>query len=253
MYGLSASNLSEHSLEGQDIMNKLAKNLPSLQDIISKSHFEILIFYNELINKTINFEKKDEIKGLCESGGKYEDAPHVIEILLPTICSYLTHWWPHGPSATASLSPPVVTGPPIIQVHGPGKKAGDPHHQQQPIAALTDASHAAMAMNERQLTAVTSDLMNQTLGYILRLVSNNIEVKNAPWMNTIASFSQSIISTSTSTDLLERNFLPVSAKIVEKARELIQREMSMKTFTRNVDSTDRESIESDLQKGTFNL
>lgn len=35
MYGLSASNLSEHSLEGQDIMNKLAKNLPSLQDIIS--------------------------------------------------------------------------------------------------------------------------------------------------------------------------------------------------------------------------
>jgi ryanodine receptor 2 len=42
MYGLSASNLSEHSLEGQDIMNKLAKNLPSLQDIISMS----FVFYN---------------------------------------------------------------------------------------------------------------------------------------------------------------------------------------------------------------
>ena len=95
--------------------------------------------------------------------------------------------------------------------------------------------------------------MNQVLGYILRLVSNNIEEKHAPWMNTIASFSQSIISTSTSTDLLERNFLPVSAKIVEKARELTQRELSMKTFTRNVDSTDRESIESDLQKGKIEL
>ena len=56
-------------------MNKLSKNLPSLQE-------------------TIN-----EIKSLCESGGKYEDAPHVIEILLPTICSYLNYWWSYGPSA----------------------------------------------------------------------------------------------------------------------------------------------------------
>lgn len=94
--------------------------------------------------------------------------------------------------------------------------------------------------------------MNQVLGYILQLISNNFEEKNAPWMNSIASFSQSIISSSTSNDLLERNFLPVSAKIVEKARELIQREMSMKTFTRNIDSADRETIESDLQKGLNN-
>lgn len=125
-----------------------------------------------------------------------------------------------------------------------------PHGQQglqQPGAAADQ-----LGVDDRQLTAVTSDLMNQVLGYILQLISNNFEEKNAPWMNSIASFSQSIISSSTSNDLLERNFLPVSAKIVEKARELIQREMSMKTFTRNIDSADRETIESDLQKGLNN-
>lgn len=56
-------------------MNKLSKNLPTLQE-------------------TIN-----EIRSLCESEGRYEDAPHVIEILLPTVCSYLNYWWNYGPSA----------------------------------------------------------------------------------------------------------------------------------------------------------
>ena len=75
MFGLSEANLSEHSLEGQDIMNKVSKNLPSLQDLVN------------------------EIGSMCESGVKYEEAPHVVEILLPTICSYLNYWWCYGPSA----------------------------------------------------------------------------------------------------------------------------------------------------------
>ena len=42
----------------------------------------------------------EEIGSLCESAViKYEDAPHIIEVLLPTICSYLNYWWPNGPSA----------------------------------------------------------------------------------------------------------------------------------------------------------
>ena len=196
---------------------------------------------------------------MCESGGKYEDAPHAIEVLLPTICSYLTHWWSHGSASTAAAAAAALTST-------TPKKPGDPHHQ--PIPAIgykpqatqhgqqgllqPGAAADQLAVDDRQLTAVTSDLMNQVLGYILQLISNNFEEKNAPWMNSIASFSQSIISSSTSNDLLERNFLPVSAKIVEKARELIQREMSMKSFTRNIDSADRETIESDLQKGINN-
>ena len=37
------------------------------------------------------------------------------------------------------------------------------------------------------LSDVTSELTNQVLGYILMLISNNIEEKNAPWMNRLAS------------------------------------------------------------------
>lgn len=197
-------------------------------------------FFNYLFYHII----KDEIGSLCDSGGKYEDAPHIIEILLPTICSYLTHWWSQGPSAAAASAnsmPSTITPSPSQTSSQYSNKKPD-----QPIAAI---AYSQDTTAPQILTAVTSDLMNQVLGCILRLISNNIEVKNATWMNTIASFSQSIISSSTTTDLLQKNFLPVSAKIVEKARELIQREMSMKSFSRNVDSTDRESIESDLQKG----
>ena len=75
LFGLSEANLGEQSLEGQDIMNKVSKNLPSLQDLVN------------------------EIGQMCESGVKYEEAPHVVEILLPTICSYLNYWWSFGPSA----------------------------------------------------------------------------------------------------------------------------------------------------------
>jgi hypothetical protein len=57
-------------------MNKVSQNLPTLQDVIN------------------------EIGTLCESSQvKFDDAPHIIEILLPTICSYLNYWWYYGPSA----------------------------------------------------------------------------------------------------------------------------------------------------------
>jgi ryanodine receptor 2 len=58
-------------------------------------------------------------------------------------------------------------------------------------------------------------------------------------------FSQSVILNSTP-DLLEKNFLPVSAKISETANVLYARELALKT-ARYADSTDRESTEGDLQ------
>jgi hypothetical protein len=75
MYGLVGSNLSEHSLEAQDIMSKLSKNLPPL---------EIL---------------QNQLKDLSESGQKHEDEPHVTEVILPMVCNYLNYWWSYGPSA----------------------------------------------------------------------------------------------------------------------------------------------------------
>lgn len=77
-------------------MNKVSKNLPTLHD-------------------TIN-----EIKDLCESGKKYEEAPHIIEILLPTICSYLNRWWFHGPSAKRQQAS-------LQNVKGNKAEKGDPN------------------------------------------------------------------------------------------------------------------------------
>nr|XP_015218325.1 PREDICTED: ryanodine receptor 2 isoform X6 [Lepisosteus oculatus] len=39
----------------------------------------------------------EEIMELAESGMRYTQMPHVMEVLLPMLCSYMSHWWDHGP------------------------------------------------------------------------------------------------------------------------------------------------------------
>ncbi|XP_069116591.1 ryanodine receptor-like isoform X2 [Argopecten irradians] len=67
LYGLEGK-ISEHSLEAQEVMDQLNENLPTLDKIIL------------------------EIEELAQSGGKYQEAPHVIEVTLPMLCSYLPFW-----------------------------------------------------------------------------------------------------------------------------------------------------------------
>ena len=47
-----------------EVMDEVAQNVPLLEKIVS------------------------EIEGLAESGGKYAEAPHVIEVTLPMLCRY---------------------------------------------------------------------------------------------------------------------------------------------------------------------
>ncbi|XP_048357693.1 LOW QUALITY PROTEIN: ryanodine receptor 1-like [Sphaerodactylus townsendi] len=37
-----------------------------------------------------------EINGLAESGARYTEMPHVIEVTLPMLCNYLPRWWERG-------------------------------------------------------------------------------------------------------------------------------------------------------------
>nr|XP_014340342.1 PREDICTED: ryanodine receptor 2 [Latimeria chalumnae] len=39
----------------------------------------------------------EEIMELAESGIRYTQMPHVMEVILPMLCSYMSHWWEHGP------------------------------------------------------------------------------------------------------------------------------------------------------------
>ncbi|XP_048259812.1 ryanodine receptor-like isoform X9 [Haliotis rufescens] len=76
LFGLEGK-ISEHSLEAQEVMDQLAENLPNLNKIVA------------------------EIEELAHSGGKYAEAPHVIEVTLPMLCSYLPFWLNHGPEMTS--------------------------------------------------------------------------------------------------------------------------------------------------------
>lgn len=88
-----------------------------------------------------------DIGGLAESGARYTEMPHVIEITLPMLCSYLPRWWERGPEA-----PP------------PALPAGAPP----------------------PCTAVTSDHLNSLLGNILRIIVNNLGIDEASWMKRLA-------------------------------------------------------------------
>lgn len=37
-----------------------------------------------------------DISGLAESGARYTEMPHVIEVTLPMLCNYLPRWWERG-------------------------------------------------------------------------------------------------------------------------------------------------------------
>jgi len=39
----------------------------------------------------------EEIVDLAESGIRYTQMPHVMEVVLPMLCSYMSRWWEHGP------------------------------------------------------------------------------------------------------------------------------------------------------------
>lgn len=91
-----------------------------------------------------------DIGGLAESGARYTEMPHVIEITLPMLCSYLPRWWERGPE----------TPPPAL-----------------PAAAPPPC------------TAVTSDHLNSLLGNILRIIVNNLGIDEASWMKRLAGAS----------------------------------------------------------------
>lgn len=38
-----------------------------------------------------------EVDQFVESGKSHSDAPHVIDVILPLLCSYLPVWWAQGP------------------------------------------------------------------------------------------------------------------------------------------------------------
>uniref|UniRef100_A0ABM5FAI2 Ryanodine receptor 3 n=1 Tax=Pogona vitticeps TaxID=103695 RepID=A0ABM5FAI2_9SAUR len=50
-----------------------------------------------------------EINSLAESGARYTEMPHVIEVILPMLCNYLSYWWEKGPENISEGDGPCCT------------------------------------------------------------------------------------------------------------------------------------------------
>ncbi|KAH0620577.1 hypothetical protein JD844_021198 [Phrynosoma platyrhinos] len=50
-----------------------------------------------------------EINSLAESGARYTEMPHVIEVILPMLCNYLSYWWEKGPENVSENDGPCCT------------------------------------------------------------------------------------------------------------------------------------------------
>ncbi|XP_033608233.1 ryanodine receptor isoform X6 [Cryptotermes secundus] len=67
------NRIADHSLEAQDVMARMEATMPTLEAVLT------------------------EVDQFTESEKSYADAPHVIDVILPLLCSYLPFWWSQGP------------------------------------------------------------------------------------------------------------------------------------------------------------
>ncbi|XP_052843597.1 ryanodine receptor isoform X15 [Drosophila gunungcola] len=79
------NRIADHSLEAQDIMVKMESCMPNLETILA------------------------EVDQFVESDKTYNDAPHIIDVILPLLCSYLPFWWSQGPDNVSPTSGNHVT------------------------------------------------------------------------------------------------------------------------------------------------
>lgn len=79
------NRIADHSLEAQDIMVRMESSMPNLETILA------------------------EVDQFVESDKTYNDAPHIIDVILPLLCSYLPFWWSQGPDNVSPTSGNHVT------------------------------------------------------------------------------------------------------------------------------------------------
>ncbi|KAA3679890.1 ryanodine receptor 2 [Paragonimus westermani] len=178
----------DFSLEARDVLHELSQTLASLPDIIQ------------------------QVECLADSGiAGAAETPHLIEVTLPLLCSYLPVWWRKGPECVKQTNLNESRAAPEIAQSAHRTTAVDPGDLQG-----KSNFRDRMSSTTGPLTTVTADLMNRVLGSVLQLIQNNIDSPNAPWMTRIATRTQPIVANSTA-DMLGQYFLPVSERLLEHA------------------------------------
>ncbi|XP_052827801.1 ryanodine receptor isoform X7 [Octopus bimaculoides] len=100
MYGIKG-NIAEHSLEAQDVSSSEGEAKPEKgSDDVMDSLSECVPGLESIIT---------DIDKLAESGGDCQDSPHIMDVTLPMLCSYLPFWWSQGPDNASSTDGNHVT------------------------------------------------------------------------------------------------------------------------------------------------
>ncbi|VDQ16450.1 unnamed protein product, partial [Trichobilharzia regenti] len=124
-----------------DVLEQLSKTTGNLQSII------------------------EQVERLAEAGALgAAEAPHLIEVTLPMLCSYLPNWWRKGPECMA------------VKTCMDGSAEGE-------LGQETGATNIIPKTKQNNilagaigpLTTVTADLMNRVLGSVLQLIQTNID------------------------------------------------------------------------------
>jgi ryanodine receptor 2 len=72
-HSVLGSGFSDRSLEAQEVTARFNSNVPELEQLVSK------------------FDK------YVEDLNDYKEEPHIIDVIVPMLCSYMPTWWSHGP------------------------------------------------------------------------------------------------------------------------------------------------------------
>uniref|UniRef100_A0A0K8TI63 Ryanodine receptor 44F n=1 Tax=Lygus hesperus TaxID=30085 RepID=A0A0K8TI63_LYGHE len=79
------NRIADHSLEAQDILARMEQTMPTLDTVLN------------------------EVNAFVESERGHSHAPHVIDVILPMLCSYLPVWWSQGPDNVSLTAGNYVT------------------------------------------------------------------------------------------------------------------------------------------------
>lgn len=103
-YGCFVSQGCKCKWKREVVLNSSWRELFSFYDLV----YWYLIFFLTVLNLPTSVEEvcpnipslmklMEEIVELAESGIRYTQMPHIMEVILPMLCSYMSHWWEHGP------------------------------------------------------------------------------------------------------------------------------------------------------------
>ena len=172
----------EHSLEALEVLSELGASMPTLDELIGQ------------IEKFVQ-------------NGRYQQEPHIVDVIIPIVCAYLPFWWSQGPDN--------------VNVSG-----------------------------DNYITMVTTEHLNGIFKTILNLIGNNIGVRQANWMTTIASHAGQIIINSSDT-LLVDPIMPLTEKILQRAEQAYHNEDMMRGggfLLKSTTTEDTADAESQIQE-----